>query len=285
MTVAHHLKADAVGTWIDALKRWPANVLGSIKTLLRPPRIHPLDRWWWSPGRITFAVAACVAVFLVVQYFFDAAAIIYARTLPQGLRDFFDFITDFGKAGWVLWPVGILFLVLAALQGRLLRASQRVMAAIMVRVGFLFVAVAVPGLFTTIVKQLIGRARPFVGGAADPYLFKPFTWAVAAYASLPSGHTTTVGAAVVAFGTLWPKSRVYVVIYALLICVSRVVLTAHHPSDVLAGLLVGAVGALMVRHYFALRRLAFAAYSDNRIDLYPGPSWRRIKSVARELLA
>ena len=74
-------------------------------------------------------------------------------------------------------------------------------------------------------------------------------------------------------------------IYALLILVSRVVLTAHHPSDVLAGFLVGAVGTLMVRHYFALRRLSFAAGPDGHLHVYSSPSLKRIKSVARGLLA
>jgi membrane-associated phospholipid phosphatase len=285
MTVAHHVKTDAAVTWGVALKNWPLTIVASIKTLLRAPRIHPRERWLWPTGKLVLATAAVVAVFALTQYFFDAAAIVYARTLPRPLTDFFDWITDFGKSGWFLWPLGILFLVLAALQGRLSQASQVVMAAIMVRVGFLFVAIGIPGLFTTVAKQFIGRARPFVGGVADPYLFKPFTWAVAAWASLPSGHATTVGSVLVAFGTLWPKSRPYLMIYALLILVSRVVVTAHHPSDVLAGLLVGAVGTLMVQHYFALRRLGFAVGPAGQLHVYPGPSLKRIKSVARELLA
>ena len=62
----------------------------------------------------------------------------------------------------------------------------------------------------------------------------------------------------VAFGALWPRTRRYLLIYALLIVVSRVVVTAHYPSDVLAGALVGAVGALLVRRWFAMRRLGFS---------------------------
>ena len=285
MTVVHHIKTGADGSWAGALRNWPAGIIGSVRTFLRAPRIQPRERWLWPAGKLAVVTVAVSGVFVFTQYFFDAAAIIYARTLPRSLIDFFDWITDFGKSGWFLWPLGVLFLILAALQGRLSYASQRVMAAIMLRIGFLFVAIAIPGLFTTVVKQFIGRARPFVGGIADPYLFKPFTWAVAAWASLPSGHATTAGSVLVAFGTLWPKSRPYLLIYGLLILVSRIVVTAHHPSDVLAGFLVGAVGTLMVRHYFALRQLGFAAGLDGQLHVYPGPSIKRIKSVARELLA
>jgi undecaprenyl-diphosphatase len=74
-------------------------------------------------------------------------------------------------------------------------------------------------------------------------------------------------------------------IYALLICVSRVVVTAHHPSDVLGGAVMGTFGVMLVARYFGLRRLGFSVKPDGSLFAYPGPSWRRIKSVARELLA
>jgi undecaprenyl-diphosphatase len=73
-------------------------------------------------------------------------------------------------------------------------------------------------------------------------------------------------------------------IYAGLIGLSRVVVTAHYPSDVIAGALVGAAGALLVRNWFAARRLGFAVDADGSVRPMPGPSvWRIIKAVARRL--
>jgi undecaprenyl-diphosphatase len=115
-------------------------------------------------------------------------------------------------------------------------------------------------------------------------VFSPFKW-TADYAGLPSGHATTAFAVLVAFGTLWPRGRTLLWIYALLIAASRVVVTAHYPSDVLAGAVVGVVGALLVRRYFAMRRLGFSIGPDGVVHQYPGPSVKRIKAVARELLA
>jgi undecaprenyl-diphosphatase len=89
----------------------------------------------------------------------------------------------------------------------------------------------------------------------------------------------------VAFGSLFPRWRTELLIYAALISLSRVAVTAHFPSDVFAGALVGTAGALLVRRYFALRRLAFAIGPDGALHHYPGPSPKRIKSVARALLA
>jgi undecaprenyl-diphosphatase len=73
--------------------------------------------------------------------------------------------------------------------------------------------------------------------------------------------------------------------YAVLIAASRIVLTAHHPSDVLAGAVFGIIGALLVRDWFAARRLGFVLGADGRARALPGPSFGRIKRVARQLVA
>jgi undecaprenyl-diphosphatase len=54
-------------------------------------------------------------------------------------------------------------------------------------------------------------------------------------------------------------------LYAVAIILTRLVLLAHHPSDVLAGALVGLSGAMVVRHWFAARRLGFAVGPTGRI--------------------
>jgi undecaprenyl-diphosphatase len=55
------------------------------------------------------------------------------------------------------------------------------------------------------------------------------------------------------------------IVYALFIAASRLVLLAHHPSDVVAGGLIGVVGAMAVRYWFAARRLGFAIHRDGQI--------------------
>jgi undecaprenyl-diphosphatase len=215
------------------------------------------------------------------MFLVDTAASEWALHLPGWFIETFVRITDFGLSGWFLYPLGFILLGLAAVTSRALpRFTQGVLEALAARAGFLFVAIAAPGLFVTIVKRLIGRARPFVGGHDDPFLYMPFIWQPA-YASMPSGHATTAVAAAIAIGAVWPRARAVMWLYALLIMFSRVVVLAHHPSDVIAGALVGVLGALMVRRAFAARRLVFSA-SDLRP--YPGPSWRQLKAVARRLV-
>lgn len=277
-------KARTPPTSLPVSRRLTDHVGAAIRILLRPPTTRARPAWTLSP-RTAAVVAAVLVVFLALLLAADGPAVHAVTRLPRFAVWGFEQTTDFGLSGWFLWPLGILFLVLAALPAeRLTSVSQRVLATVIVRVGFLFLAIGATGLFVAILKRLIGRARPTVEGALDPFWFEPFIWR-ADFASLPSGHATTVFSAMVAFGTLWPRARNVLLIYAVLMIVSRVVVLAHFPSDIFAGAVVGTVGALVVRRYFAQRRLGFSIRPDGRLYQYPGPSLRRIKTVARELLS
>jgi undecaprenyl-diphosphatase len=211
----------------------------------------------------------------------DARGVAFAATLPLWLVDTFNEITDFGKSNWFLIPIGIL-IVLAAIVATPAagRMANRVLTSLIVRFTYVFIAIALPSLFVSIVKRLIGRLRPSELG---PYVYAPGSWK-AAYASMPSGHATTAVAAAVAIGALWPRARVALWIYAALILASRVVIQAHFVSDVLAAAFVGGFGAILVRNWFAARGLAFIPARDGTVRAMPGPSWRRVKTVARRLL-
>jgi undecaprenyl-diphosphatase len=265
-------------------------VVYALKRVTRPIEGYGAQPWrigfpWFDdPQRLAILAAIVVAICIFGIVFIDAAATNAVPHLPHFVVAFFDWVTDFGKSAWFLWPLGLLFLGLAALPQNISAMSRAVMAALMARVGFLFIAIGAPGLFAAIVKNMIGRARPGVGGSVNPYLFDPFHW-TPAYASLPSGHATAAFAAMAAFATLFPRARTLLLIYALLILVSRIVVRAHYPTDVALGALTGLIGVLLVRHWFALQRLGFSIGADGKLVQYPGPSLRRLKSVARELLA
>jgi len=224
-----------------------------------------------------------IAVLIAIMVVLDAWSVGHARRLPGDLIAAARRFTDLGKSGWFLWPTGIALVVLAAIDSPALsRFSRGVLAAWAVRLGFVFAAIAAPSLLATVIKRLIGRARPFVAGS-DVWAYEPFNWQ-ARYASFPSGHSTTAFAALVAIGAIFPQARALMWIYAVLIALSRVIITAHHPSDVIAGAIVGAVGAFMVRNWFAARRLGFTVGPDGSVRAMPGPSVRRIiKAVARRL--
>jgi undecaprenyl-diphosphatase len=146
------------GEALSAARRCAANVMTALTLLIRPARAHA-RLCSLAPRQPAIAAAIAVAVFLILIVTIDAAAIRGVQHVPRWIVAIFDDITDYGKSGWFLWPLGLLFIALAALPSALTPFSQRVLAAIMVRVGFLFTAIAVPGLFVTIVKRMIGRGR------------------------------------------------------------------------------------------------------------------------------
>jgi membrane-associated phospholipid phosphatase len=192
--------------------------------------------------------------------------------------------TDFAKAEYILWTLGLALLTIAAVAPLFAGTSRAILTSIGLRLQFLFLAVAAPNLVGEFIKGIVGRGRPFVGGSANAFNFSPFEW-TEKFASFPSGHTITAFSLAFAVIAVWPRARYVMIGYALLIAVSRVLLLAHHPSDVLAGALVGLLGAMSVRRWFAARRLGFAIQDDGRIVSRPGPSFGSLKGVAAKAFA
>lgn len=192
--------------------------------------------------------------------------------------------TDLAKSTYVLWALGVTLAVIALALPLLKTASRPVLIAIGVRIQYLFFAVLVAFLSGEILKYIVGRSRPFVGGEANAFYFKHFSGGEA-FASLPSGHALTAFALAFAVSSVWRKTALVMWTYAVLICISRVVLLAHHPSDVVAGALTGVIAAMAVRYWFAARRLGFAIRPDGTIEALAGPSWQSLKRVARDAFA
>ena len=277
--------ADGIGQRPAALwRRIEANVWGTFTTLTRTPR-PPGRSISWPPARqLMFLAGLAIAAVVAAMALLDGSSLAIAQSQSARLSEAFSRFTDFGLAGWFLWPLGLTLIALALLDGPALpRFSRLVLAAWAVRLGFIFTAIAVPGLFVTLIKRVIGRARPLVENA-DIWTYHPFGWQ-GAFASLPSGHATTAFSALVAIGAILPQARALLWIYAVLIALSRIAVHAHYPSDVIAGGIVGAFGALLVRNWFAARRLGFVVGSDGAVHALPGPSLRHLKGVARRLLS
>jgi len=193
-------------------------------------------------------------------------------------------LTDFGKDEYVLGALAVLLITIAVISPAMRGIQRSLLLGLGTRLQFVFVAVLVPVLVGEVIKWAVGRGRPFVGGDANVFNFSHFA-GTQAYSSFPSGHSITAAALAFAVSAVWPKARPAMIVYAVVILATRLVLLAHHPSDVVAGALVGVVGAMFVRYWFAARRLGFAIHRDGTIMPLAGPSAGRLKRVARGAFA
>jgi undecaprenyl-diphosphatase len=223
--------------------------------------------------------AAGAALVIVLMVAFDQAEIqlMPARGTP-GLWPI-RILTDFGKDEYLLSVLGAALVVLALVAAGHHGTRRALLLGLGTRLQFVFLSIAVSAFVGEILKYVFGRGRPFVGGKANPFNFMPFD-GTGAYASLPSGHAVAAFALAFAVSALWPRLRVFMFTYAIVILLTRLVLVAHHPSDVVAGALIGTVGAMAVRYWFAARRLGFAIRADGTIVPLAGAVSGRLKRVA-----
>lgn len=220
------------------------------------------------------------AAIITLMYAFDVQEI--GLMPPRGTASLWPIriLTDFGKDEYVLGSLAALLIAVAIVGPALQGIPRSLLFGLGTRLQFLFLAVLVPVMIGELLKWSVGRGRPFVGGKADAFNFSHFA-GTQAYSSFPSGHSITAFALAFAVSAVWPQARIAMAIYALVIATTRLVLLAHHPSDVVAGALVGITGAMFVRYWFAARRLGFAIHGDGTIVPLPGPSSGRLKRVAR----
>lgn len=261
--------------------RFFATLGASLAQLVRAPshsrRAEAARR---SARHVLWLAAGLSALVIVLMYWLDATEI---RLMPpRGTASLWPvrILTDFGKSAYVLSALaGVSFAVLiisAAARG----TTRSLLLGLGTRLQFLFFAVLAPVLLGEAIKWMVGRGRPFVGGEANVFNFSHFA-GTEAYASFPSGHAITAFALAFAVSALWPRAWIAMLVYAIVIAATRLVLLAHHPSDVVAGALVGVIGAMFVRYWFAARRLGFAIARDGTVLPLPGPSFERFKRVAR----
>jgi undecaprenyl-diphosphatase len=238
-------------------------VLSSIGQLIVPssdPQASDAARRCARQALVLIAVGAIAVAVLMFAADFPEIKLMPPRNSP-GLWPV-RILTDFGKAAFVLWSIFALLVATTLVAAGARDAMRARLLRLITELEYLLLAIVVPLLAGELTKWIVGRGRPFVG--PDPFTFSHFSLA-SAYASFPSAHAITSTALAFAVSSLWPRWRVPMIVYALLIIATRLVLLAHHPSDVTAGAVFGVIGAMAVRYWFAARGLGFSIGHDGAI--------------------
>lgn len=224
--------------------------------------------------------ASAVAVFLMgvllVVVYLDVPMYRHAQSLDPNLRALLSTITRLGNSAWPL-GVGlaafvILRMLLPGAQGRNKVALRRVQTCVLLLLG----AVAGSGFLASLTKNMIGRARPpTLDGAVFDFSVMAFQ---PGWASFPSGHATTAMAMMIVLAMMWNRHAVALIMAGGLIALSRCLVGAHWMSDVVAGIALGAVVTLVLRHHIdggrrrallspAMARLAWEALRAGAVRL------------------
>lgn len=111
----------------------------------------------------------------------------------------------------------------------------------------LFFALALSHILSQILKQVIGRPRPFVTYPVDSLLIRrPGGY------SCPSGHSASSFAAATVLMAGDRRVGAAALVLAGLIAFSRIFVFVHYPSDTVFGAFVGTLSALLILFLYAL---------------------------------
>ena len=225
----------------------------------------------WPPGlagKSRRRALLAMVLALAGLAFLDAWISQEATAWPWAWRRLFYAITDYGLSEWFLVPSASV-LVTACLAMAVPRSLWRgACAEIALLAGFVFLGIGFPALLSNLAKRLIGRVRPVEFEQFGAFAFRPLfnDWT---FQSFPSGHSTTAIAVAFIAGFLWPRTFRPLLAIGLAVCISRVVVGVHYPTDIAGGALVGMSGAGLVRNAFAWRGWLFERREDGRIVRKP----------------
>lgn len=196
-------------------------------------------------------ILAATAVLVAVLVPFDPLLSERARGLPGSVVAFNERITDFGTFRWMIYGSGFIVILAYVLYRVSTSETRREKARTGGRLAlYFFLTIGATSTLVHLIKLVVGRARPELFAEYGAYSLTPFAYDDL-YSSFPSGHSAAVGAFFGAFSMLAPRLRPLFLMGALTIGVSRVIVGAHYPSDVAAGLLLGLWTAIALAYIFA----------------------------------
>jgi len=190
---------------------------------------------------MAFITIACLCI--LSYAFMDIQTALWFHSLEKNwVYQLFEKITLFGDSLYYLMGGLLLFVVFRK------KKSSTAYSGL-----FLFSSVATSGLTADLIKYIGGRARPKLYFNEQLFGFDFFHWEYA-WTSFPSGHSATAFSVAMFVSMLYPSWRFAAFFAALLIAFSRIVLSQHYISDVIAGSFLGLLSTvLLYNHFFKLK--------------------------------
>ncbi|WP_150463640.1 lipid A 1-phosphatase LpxE [Francisella sp. XLW-1] len=228
----------------------------SLKETFKRPKQHNYHLPNYLQLRYLFVPILILVVFAF--YNLDTPVENYIKhSMPKAIDTAFRHITDVGKAEYILIICGLIVLVrLFTNIDKLSKSTKIAFNKICIYSGFILATVAISGIVGQVLKVIIGRARPKFFLEYGSHYFQHFHAPGYDFASMPSGHSITVGAMFIAFFYIFPKFRYLWYVLIVVFAGSRIIVGSHYPSDVIFGVALGCYCTAYI-YYWMLNRDLF----------------------------
>jgi membrane-associated phospholipid phosphatase len=194
---------------------------------------------------VLFIASFCFVLAVLSFFFWDIPVTRSCRELNPSVINAADIVTRLGVSTWYIVISAVLFLFFRFIYRNMLNAMRSL---------FVLLSVSLTGIFIDLLKWIGGRYRPVELFNHGHYGFGYFRTGYE-FTSFPSGHAQTAFALATALTLLFPRWGIPLFLLAGAVAVSRIVLTAHYLSDVIAGAGIGILLTILIKYYFDRKRI------------------------------
>jgi membrane-associated phospholipid phosphatase len=193
-----------------------------------------------------FAVVAAI-VYLLFFFLLDKPIDLWVHThwSETWIYNWGTYISAVATGSYIMLVLALCYLVIIICDSFMKVRWTRILL-------YMCVSVTIAIIIGEGLKYLLGRHRPVMLFEQDLYGLEFFSteWELN---STPSGHTIRAFSLLTALSMIYRRLTPVFIVIAILIGLSRIVVTAHYPSDVVLGAFIGIFTALWVYKYFFIR--------------------------------
>ena len=157
------------------------------------------------------------------------------------IKQFFINITEIGDSLWFFSLSFLTYILCYFFKDIVFEKHKNIYDKARIGSLFLFLAILITGIFTQIIKFIVGRPRPNHVVEQGYFGFDFFNLS-SAFNSFPSGHTSTIFIVALTFSLFTPKLKYFYLCCASIVALSRVVVGAHFFTDIIGGVVIAFIG-------------------------------------------
>jgi membrane-associated phospholipid phosphatase len=193
----------------------------------------------------TIIFTVCLLLTMLSYIFWDIPLARYCRALNRSVIDAAEIITTLGITKWYLIVSAALFILFRFIYKNRLQSMRSL---------FVFSSLSLCGIIMLLVKWIAGRHRPINLFNHGSFGFDYFGIGYE-MTSFPSGHAQTIFTLATALTILFPRLGIPLFISAVFVSATRIILTSHYLSDVIAGAGIGILCTLAIKYYFDYKKI------------------------------